>query len=120
MNKVARYDDKLPTLSPGEEMFAQHARAYGLFFEREFRFHPVRKWRFDFAHVLLKVAVECEGGIFSGGRHTRGKGFVGDMEKYNTAAAMGWLVLRFSTEQIRKGEAIDHVRRVLAEKGATL
>jgi len=32
--------------------------------EEEFRFHHVRKWRFDFAHTDSKVAIEIEGGIW--------------------------------------------------------
>jgi very-short-patch-repair endonuclease len=62
--------------------------------ELEYRFHPVRRWRFDMAFPEPKVAVEIEGGVWTGGRHVRGKGFRKDCEKYNTAAAMGWRVLR--------------------------
>jgi len=61
---------------------------------REWRFHPVRRWRFDFAWPSRMVAVECEGGTWSGGRHVRGQGFEGDCQKYNAAAVMGWKVLR--------------------------
>jgi len=61
---------------------------------REWRFHSVRRWRFDFAWPDLKVAVECEGGTWSRGRHVRGKGFEGDCQKYNAAAVLGWKVLR--------------------------
>lgn len=61
---------------------------------RKWRFHSVRRWRFDFAWPDLKVAVECEGGIWSRGRHVRGRGFEGDCWKYSTAAVMGWKVLR--------------------------
>jgi len=60
----------------------------------EYKFHDKRRWRFDFAIVGRKISVEIEGGIWSGGRHTRGKGFIGDIEKYNTATAMGWKVIR--------------------------
>ena len=63
----------------------------------EFRFHPTRKWRFDYAWPNRKVALELEGGIWSRGRHTRPLGFLEDMEKYNEAAAMNWLVLRYQT-----------------------
>jgi very-short-patch-repair endonuclease len=62
----------------------------------EFRFHPKRRWRFDFAWPAEKIAVECEGGTWSGGRHTRGKGYEGDCEKYNEAVILGWRVLRFT------------------------
>ena len=62
--------------------------------EREYMFAKPRKWRFDFVHVATRVAIECEGGIFTSGRHTRGVGFVNDMAKYNHAALLGWLVHR--------------------------
>lgn len=81
--------------------------------EREFRFHPVRKWRSDFAwqdHMLL---VEVEGGTWTGGRHTRGKGFADDCTKYNHAALGGWKVLRFTIDQINKGEALMMIELVI-------
>lgn len=62
--------------------------------EEEYRFHPTRKWRFDFAWPRERVAVEVEGGVFSRGRHVRPSGFIADCEKYNAAAHDGWLVLR--------------------------
>jgi len=60
----------------------------------ELAFHPKRKWRMDIYCQELMIAVEIEGGIFSGGAHTRGAHFLSDCEKYNTAASMGWIVLR--------------------------
>ena len=51
----------------------------------EHRFDTARRWRFDFAFIAHKVALEVEGGIFTRGRHTRGKGFLNDMEEYNAA-----------------------------------
>lgn len=67
---------------------------------REYKFHPERKWRFDFAHLKSKVAIEIEGGTWSGGRHTRGSGYSNDCEKYNEAAKLGWCVLRYTAEKI--------------------
>jgi hypothetical protein len=61
----------------------------------EHRFCPGRRFRFDYAFVEHKVAIEIEGGIWTQGRHTRGSGFAGDMEKYNIAATMGWRLLRY-------------------------
>lgn len=61
----------------------------------EHRFHATRKWRFDFAWPDQKVALEVEGGVFSGGRHVRGVGFKKDCEKYNAAVVDGWRVLRY-------------------------
>jgi len=66
----------------------------------ELEFHPTRKWAFDLAWPEYKIAMEVEGGIHSGGRHVAPKGFLGDMKKYNTAAVMGWRVLRVSPKTV--------------------
>ena len=76
-------------------------KSYGWDFVKEKRFHPTRRWRFDFVVLgIEKVAIEVEGGVFSKGRHTRGSGYMGDMEKYNEAALMGWKVLRYPAHDI--------------------
>ena len=68
--------------------------------EAEVRFHPIRRWRFDYAHRDLMIAIEIDGGAWSRGRHTRGAGFVKDMEKRNTAQILGWRVFHFTPDQI--------------------
>lgn len=80
---------------------------------REHRFHEKRRWRFDYAWPLEKVAVEVEGGIYVRGRHVRGKGYEKDLEKYNAAQELGWRVFRYSTGMIECGEAIRQIARVL-------
>lgn len=65
--------------------------------EREYRFHHERGWRLDAAQVDCKVAIELEGGVWSNGRHTRGKGFIEDCRKYNQANLLGWHVFRLPT-----------------------
>lgn len=82
----------------------------------EHRFHPVRRWRFDYALPKHYLAFECEGGVWSGGRHTRGKGFLKDMEKYNTAQLMGWTVYRFTPQMVRSGEALDLYEKAIKGK----
>lgn len=79
----------------------------------EYRFHAVRKWRFDYAHVETKTAIEIEGGAFSGGRHTRGKGYINDMEKYNAAIELGWVVLRYTPQQIAKKKYMEQIKNVI-------
>jgi very-short-patch-repair endonuclease len=61
---------------------------------REHRFHAVRRWRFDYAWPEQRVALEVDGGVWTGGRHTRGAGFIKDMEKLNAATIAGWRVVR--------------------------
>lgn len=79
----------------------------------QFRFAPPRRWTFDFAWPAWKLAVEVEGGIWTKGRHTRGKGYERDVEKYNEAALLGWRVLRFTTGQIASGYALTTLERAL-------
>ena len=72
-------------------------------YQQEFIFHPVRKWRFDYAWVELKVALEIHGGVFTNGRHTRGKGFSEDKVKMNSAQLLGWIVIEATTAQVKGG-----------------
>ncbi len=80
--------------------------------EKEYKFCEDRKWRFDYAFPGQKIAVEQEGGAWSGGRHTRGSGFIKDMEKYNAAVLLGWRVLRYTPDQMT-GEAIKDLKKIL-------
>ena len=82
---------------------------------REHRFHPSRKWRFDFAWPLHKIAVECEGATWTNGRHVQGAGFEKDCIKYNQAALDGWTVLRFTSGMINSGNAINQIEDALSE-----
>lgn len=64
--------------------------------EREYRFHPTRRWRSDFAHLPSRTLLEIEGGIWIRGRHNRAQGFLVDLEKYLEAALSGWQVIRLA------------------------
>ena len=66
----------------------------------EWYFHPERKWRFDYACPELIIAIEVDGGIFSGGRHSGGVGQLKDFEKGNAACAMGWYVFHTTPEDM--------------------
>jgi very-short-patch-repair endonuclease len=99
--------------SPGEETFAVHCRAYGLTPEREYLFHPTRMFRFDFAWPDRRIAVEVEGVTNKGGRHQRRNGYEGDCVKYNSAVMLGWRVLRYTTQMVTAGMAIDDVLQML-------
>lgn len=94
-----------------EDRLALQMRAHGLPLpEREYRFDEVRMWRFDFAWPEHRVAVEVDGGTWSGGRHNRGAGFEADAEKINAATALGWRVFRYTAMRIRSGCAVMEIR----------
>lgn len=72
------------------------ARANNLEIRKEFEFDDERKWRFDWCFPSMLVAIEYEGLMSAKSRHTTVTGFTGDTEKYNTAQALGWKVLRYT------------------------
>jgi very-short-patch-repair endonuclease len=79
--------------------------------EREYRFHPTRKWPFDFAWPAIKLAVEIQGGG-QRGRHASITGMTNDCDKFNAAISLGWRVLKFTAKH--KPEAIaEAVAKVL-------
>lgn len=81
--------------------------------EKEYSFHPTRKWRFDFAYPDLKIAFEYEGIFSVKSRHTSIKGFSNDCEKYNEAQLLGWKVYRFTAIMLKNGKALDMILKVL-------
>lgn len=83
----------------------------------EVKFHPTRRWRFDFAFPAQKLAIELEGGVWTRGRHTRGGGFIEDCNKYNAAIECGWTVLRYTSDHLKNPKAvIEQIERVLEGK----
>lgn len=104
-------------MSPASEMALQ-LKSIGFPAVPEYKFHPSRKWRFDFAYPLNKLAIEVHGGIYRQGRHTRGKGFENDREKMNEAQIMGWTVLEVTPRQIKTGAALEWVERFLGVDNA--
>jgi very-short-patch-repair endonuclease len=71
-----------------------------------YKFHPTRKWKIDFANPdpSVKIAVEIEGGIWmKKARHTSGLGMLADAEKYNEVTKAGLRLLRYcNIEQMRR------------------
>lgn len=99
----------LPEGSKHETHFMQRwADLNGPKLEREYKFLPDRKFRFDFAHIETKVAIECEG--FG---HQRQNRYTSDIDKYNLAALNGWKVYRLTGKMINVLELqkiIDFIR----------
>jgi len=80
--------------------------------EREYEFHPTRRWRFDLAWPEKRIALEVEGVTAEGGRHQRIAGYGEDCRKYNAAQLEGWTVLRFTQVMVKRGEAIRALERI--------
>lgn len=96
---------------PESDMFTLLCQSeLGLTVVKELRFSPRRKWRFDYAIPQYRVALEVEGGVWTGGRHTRPQGFLGDIEKYNTATLMGWKVLRTTPEALLSDRTLEMLK----------
>lgn len=81
---------------------------------KEYKFHPVRKWRFDYAIPEHKIALEVEGGVWTGGRHTSSVGFIKDMEKYNTATLMGWRVFRTTPDELYRLKTLNLLKTAIS------
>jgi len=80
----------------------------------EYRFLEERKWKFDFAFLPpIWLAVECEGGIFTGGAHGSVSGILRDIEKYNAATLAGWRVFRATTLMLNEENAEATIRQIM-------
>ncbi len=98
----------------------------------EYKFHPLRNWRVDYAFPYVKLGVEIEGGLFGKGKecpvcgrrsvagHSSIERLKKDMEKYTTLALAGWSLLRFLPEEVENGHAanviMDWFEKVWATK----
>lgn len=95
-------DDAAPSASSSlaAQFLALWRKLDGPPLETEYVFYPGRRWRFDFACVPAKVAIELNGGVWSRGRHVRGGGYLRDREKANAAQSLGWRVFELGTGQV--------------------
>jgi very-short-patch-repair endonuclease len=97
--------------SKGEQAFALHCQVKLHPCNqpvREHVFHPIRKWRIDFAWPHLKLAVEIESSV-----HRIKSRFASDIPKYNELQKQGWTLLRYTRQMVEAGMAIDDVIEVL-------
>ena len=81
---------------------------------REYRFHPTRKFRFDFAllPLCMRLALELDGGV-----HVIRRQWSSDREKSNLALAAGWRVLHIGVDQMRSDATAELIRGALLQNG---
>ena len=98
-----------------EAKVAADLKALGLMdgCERQYRFHPERKWLVDFAWPLYWIALEVNGGTYSGGSHSRGPRQRGDYEKWSELSLMGWTLILVDCKDVREGVPVERVLRAL-------
>jgi hypothetical protein len=75
----------------------------GIDWQKEYKFDAKRKWRFDYAVLDIKCAIELDGATFVPGTgHNSGIGLRGWREKNNAAMSAGWRVWHYAPEEIIK------------------
>lgn len=79
----------------------------------EYKFDSIRKWRFDFAWPDQKLALECQGGLFIGGRHSRGASLLKEHEKLNAAACAGWRILYTTPVELCMAETVATIKAAI-------
>lgn len=73
-----------------------------------------RRYKADFYWPQHKMVLEVEGGIWTGGRHVRPQGFLGDMEKYNLYAYHGYVLYRCAPQHLHDG-TLDEILAMMFE-----
>ena len=101
-----------------EALLLAHIRGVGLPEPvAQYKFHPKRRFRADFAWPDAMLLVECDGAVWKGtkGGHTSGKGYTSGCEKQDEAAVLGYRLMRFTREQIESGYAVGAIERALTQ-----
>ena len=80
----------------------------------EVRFHGTRQWRFDWAYLDRKIAIEYQGGNYTGrGGHNTVKGLRNDYAKFTEASLLGWTLILIDSETVASGKAAEWVEWAL-------
>ena len=107
-------------MSDLEESFATQLKQHSLPEPtREFPFALMRrrKFRFDFAWIEERVAVEIQGATFRKGAHSSGTGLARDFEKNNLAMLLGWKVFYFDSKMVQDGRAVNTICEAFGNVG---
>lgn len=80
---------------------------------REHKFHETRKWRLDFAWLDYKIALEVNGGVWRNGRHTRGTGYINDLEKITELSLLGWIIIQVVPKDLMTDKTIEYIKKAL-------
>lgn len=97
------------------DLIAWLETTYGADCHAEYKFHPARQWRFDFALYpeTLKIAVEYQG-LFGGAAHSNVGKIIGDAEKLAEAQLAGWLLFQINANNIKSDLAYAWIEEAVA------
>lgn len=100
----------VPVPSEGEALLTLQLRAEQCAFIPQYKPIPDRKFAFDF-YVAPDLLVEVNGGAWSKSKmgHNSGTGLQRDAEKISLAAVQGFRMIVATTEQVKKGHAIQWI-----------
>lgn len=95
------------------ELMLRHERIGGWI--RQYKFHPTRQWRLDFAWPHEKFAIEIDGGMFNNGGHVRPFGIKADYEKAEALHLLGWRLYRLYPDMYLKANTWPTVVRMYVD-----
>lgn len=121
-SKVQEIEIKTPKLAKVSvekntiELYLKQMVQSGLIedYKKEYQFTKKRKFRFDWFIPCLNLAIEYEGIMSSKSRHTTVSGYTGDLNKYNLALTMGFIVLRYNA--LNYQNAYSDVEKIINQK----
>lgn len=110
----------MPKVS-AELLLAAQLNQERILFAQEYRFHPERKWRADFAipvlstdsEPVMNLLVEVDGGTWINGKHNRAGSIQKEYERSAAAAIMGYRMIRCTTSQVEDGTCIDWIKQAV-------
>lgn len=73
----------------------------------QYKFHPRRLWRFDFAFPTINLAIEIQG---FGRGHNSYMGMHKDYQKHNSAVRLGWSVIYLMSKDLTAEEIDSTIR----------
>ena len=100
------------TKSHLEEAFRGMLMGWKIDFTRERQAIPLRKYRFDFYIPKIHALVEIQGGIWTKGAHSSGRGLLRDYKKHNLAVCEGYRILYYA-DVASMATFIEHYERLL-------
>ena len=79
---------------------------------RDYKLLEHRRFKADFVHLQSKTAIEIQGGVWVGGRHNRGLGYINDCKRMLELISNGWTVIYLVKEMFNE-EFLEKIAGVI-------